>query len=287
MTVFFIFLLLAYAILTIAAGKKYELSIEILSKNSYPLKAFFPGAFLLLDITGYRFNTQYDKKIALILARLYEREEVQVQMKALWANRLVYCLACAIPAAAAVAGPNSAEIEAAFLWISLIVIVFFFTERELKKRAEKRVCSIQMELPDFINKLALLLNAGLNLRRAWQKIAFESRKETPLYVETKKVAEDLSSGKSEFAAYEDFARRCRVPEVTRLITVLIQNIRRGNSDMVSVLRITANECWQVRKNAARRLGEEASTKLLLPLVLMFIAVLIIAAAPAVITMGLF
>ena len=40
----------------------------------------------------------------------------------------------------------------------------------------------------------------------------------------------------------------------------------------------------MRKNAAKRLGEEASTKLLFPMMLMFIAILLIVAMPAVLAM---
>jgi tight adherence protein C len=40
----------------------------------------------------------------------------------------------------------------------------------------------------------------------------------------------------------------------------------------------------MRKNAAKRIGEEASTKLLLPMMLMFIAILLIVALPAVLAM---
>ncbi len=54
--------------------------------------------------------------------------------------------------------------------------------------------------------------------------------------------------------------------------------------MVPVLRLQANECWLMRKNTAQRLGEEASTKLLLPMMLMLIAILLIVAAPAILAL---
>jgi len=40
----------------------------------------------------------------------------------------------------------------------------------------------------------------------------------------------------------------------------------------------------MRKHAAKRLGEEASTKMLFPMMLMFIAVILIVATPAVLTL---
>jgi tight adherence protein C len=46
----------------------------------------------------------------------------------------------------------------------------------------------------------------------------------------------------------------------------------------------ANECWETRKNITRKLGEEASTKMILPLMLMFGAILLIVATPAVLAL---
>lgn len=271
----------------LAAGKRYDYVTDKVSKETYPFKALLPGALLILDLTGCRFGGSYNRKKASVMTRLYGGDQRMDQLRLFWANRLTYIFNCTVPAALSGAAAQSADIETALFWAVLSVLAVFMTEREPEKRLRKRTRSIQMELPDFINKLALLINAGLNLRKAWQKIASEAKKTTPLYKELELVAEDLALGRSEPAAFENFAKRCGIPEVTRLVTVIVQNIRRGNSDMVSVLRISANECWQMRKNAARRLGEEASTKLLFPLVLMLMAVLIISAAPAVIAMGLF
>jgi len=51
--------------------------------------------------------------------------------------------------------------------------------------------------------------------------------------------------------------------------------------LVPLLKLQSNECWQLRKNMAKRLGEEASTKLVLPLMIMFVGILIIVILPAV------
>ena len=90
---------------------------------------------------------------------------------------------------------------------------------------------------------------------------------------------DMEAGKPELAALENFAKRCAIPEITRFVSVLVQNLKKGGAQMVSVLRISASECWLMRKNAARRMGEEASTKMLLPIMLIFLAILLITATP--------
>lgn len=268
------------------AGSKYRSILSKTDGKCYPMKKLLPGAMLAVDFYNRRFGKKFNAKKAVILTRLYGRENLDAQMTVYHANRLLYIELCTILTGFAGLVAKASSTDLVIFWAVLAAIITFISEKELGKRMERKTRSIQLEIPDFINKLALLINAGMNLRKAWQKAADDSRKSTPLYIEARQVSEEISSGRPELTSYENFAKRCGIPEITRLVTVIVQNIKRGNSDMVSVLRISANECWQMRKNAARRLGEEASTKMLLPLMLMFVAILIITAAPAVIALGL-
>jgi tight adherence protein C len=135
-----------------------------------------------------------------------------------------------------------------------------------------------------VNKLTLLINAGMTVSKAWEKTTVESGKSTPLYAELNCMLQDIRAGMPEHKAYEEFAKRCRVPVITRFISVILQNIRKGNAELVPILRVFAAECWELRKNTARKYGEEASTRMLLPMMLMFIAILIIVAMPAVLAL---
>jgi tight adherence protein C len=175
-------------------------------------------------------------------------------------------------------------IDIAFLgfYIGVIIVVFFVIDKEIDRKINKRHMLLQYDFPEFVNKLVLLINAGLGVSRAWVKILTDSNSKSPLYDELKIVLLKLESGKSEQSAYEEFARSCRIPEITKFVSILIQHSKKGNSDLVTALRLQAFECWQMRKNIARRLGEEASVKMIFPLMIMFIAVLMIVAAPAVI-----
>lgn len=144
---------------------------------------------------------------------------------------------------------------------------------------------ILIELPGFINTLALLINAGLPFSSAVHKVVHDSDPDRPLYKEMNYVLADIGAGKPIHQAYEDFARRCRIPEITRFVSTIIQNLNRGNGDIVYVLRTLAQEAWEKRKDIARKQGEEASSKLVFPMVMVFIAVAIIVLAPAIMTMG--
>ena len=50
------------------------------------------------------------------------------------------------------------------------------------------------------------------------------------------------------------------------------------------MREQGRECWEMRKNAAKAIGEQASTKILIPMMIMFLGIVLIVAAPAVMSM---
>lgn len=168
--------------------------------------------------------------------------------------------------------------------VAAIFAVPFLADNSLNDEIEKRRLAIRMEFPEFVNKLTLLVNAGMTISRAWEKIINENKKKHILYDEMRYALAEIKAGKPEGVAYEEFARRCRVKEVTKFVSVIVMNLKRGGSEVVPVLRQQGDECWEMRKNAARQLGEEAGTKILIPMMIMFLGIVLIVATPAVLSM---
>ena len=106
-----------------------------------------------------------------------------------------------------------------------------------------------------------------------------------LYDEMRIALAEIQAGKPEAMAYESFARRCHVKEVTKFVSIIVMNLKRGGSGVVGVLRDQGDECWQMRKDAAKRLGEEAGTKILIPMMIMFLGIVLIVVTPAVLSMS--
>ena len=84
----------------------------------------------------------------------------------------------------------------------------------------------------------------------------------PAYDEVILTCRELQSGTSEGAAYEHFGRRTGLQEYIRLSTLLMQNLKRGNSALLERLREEADKAGEERLQQSKRLGEEAGTKLL-------------------------
>ncbi|GEM_PF-108934 len=160
----------------------------------------------------------------------------------------------------------------------------FLVDSSLKTDIEKRRLAIQMEFPEFVNKLTLLVNAGMTISKAWAKIVNDNKKDHILYHEMLYALGEIQAGKPEAVAYEEFARRCRVKEVTKFVSVIVMNLKRGGAEVVPVLRAQGTECWEMRKNAAKAIGEQAGTKILIPMMIMFLGIVLIVATPAVLSM---
>ena len=135
-----------------------------------------------------------------------------------------------------------------------------------------------------MTQLVLLINAGLTIERAWGKILEHIDKNTVLATEMTKTYNDMRSNKSISKCLNDLSRRCKVKEISKFTSIILQNINKGSSDMVFMLQQLSEECWVERKLAAKQKGEEASSKLLFPMMLMLLSVFAVVLVPAMMQM---
>ena len=144
-----------------------------------------------------------------------------------------------------------------------------------------------LDYPQIISKFVLYLGAGLSIRSTfirlgeeYQKGREDGKEERGAYEEILRVCRELSSGVSETEAYAHFGQRCRMRQYARLSTLLTQNLRKGNQELLSVMQQEAQASFEERRNLARKLGEEAETKLLLPMIMMLTITMLIIIIPA-------
>lgn len=166
------------------------------------------------------------------------------------------------------------------------VLLLALEKQNLETARKERKQQMISDYPEIINKLTLLLGAGMIVRRAWKKMVddYEEQKERwgtrHAYEEMKQTMYEMESGISEAESYERFGRRCNIQEYMKLGALLSQNLRKGTKGLSQILKIEAIQAFEERKARAKRLGEEAGTKLLLPMFLMLSVVLIIVIVPA-------
>jgi tight adherence protein C len=142
---------------------------------------------------------------------------------------------------------------------------------------QKRADDIDRQFPQVMSKMALLTVAGMEVNQAW-KLASTSGTGT-LYEEMNRVLIDFDNNVSPTDAYSRFIVRCNNRYTTKLATAIIQNISKGNSEIVKLFRTLNDESWMEHKHNAKRMGEKIQSKLLLPTMLMFGGIIILIIVP--------
>lgn len=165
------------------------------------------------------------------------------------------------------------------------VIIYLVREQEMEQKLKERSTQMLLDYPEIVNKLTLYMGAGMTVRNAFVKLGEDYRKQEDgrvryVYEEILMTCHELQSGRSEPEAYDHFGKRCQLQVYIRLSTLLSQNIRKGSNDLFHMLRTEVEEAFGEREKMAKRLGEEAGTKLLVPMMLMLCVVMVIIMIPA-------
>lgn len=169
----------------------------------------------------------------------------------------------------------------------LAVALPFALYKDLHTKVQRRDQDILMELPELLNRIVLLVGAGETVQRAIVHcIASQGERDHPLYNELRKTVGDWNNGYSFQQSFEQFSRRCGVQEVTIFTTTVLLNFRRGGGDFVLALRDLSHVLWEKRKAVSRAKGEQASSKLVFPMVLIFFTIVVMIGAPAFMMMNM-
>lgn len=178
-----------------------------------------------------------------------------------------------------------------FVLLGVMFALPFVWREQVKRGLSRREEQLMIDHPGFINKVMLLLGAGLTLRFAIERIAGEYERELEdggskhfVYEELCVTMQELRDGVTEAQAIENFGRRCRCMPYMRFSSVVTQNLRKGAEGLLAILEQEASDSLIERKQAALRKGEVAGTKLLFPMMVMLGLVMGIIMVPAFMSM---
>ena len=160
---------------------------------------------------------------------------------------------------------------------ALVLVLVYAIYDELNDLVRKRRKTIGRQFPNVVSKLALLVTSGMIMDRAWKVTAYSQ--ESELYQEMRKTSEELDNLVSPEAAYSAFISRCNTKETAKLASAIMQNLSKGNAEIGKLLKDMAREAWQERRHSAKRDAEKANSKLMIPTMLLFIAILVMLMVP--------
>lgn len=179
---------------------------------------------------------------------------------------------------------KSREIGTALLPVVLGLLLYMKGGREKEELQKKRREQIMLDYPELIVKMTVLYQAGMSMRNVWERIAADERKKgkrvRAIYEEVAYACNCMTDGVPEAEAYRQFGRRCATASCLKLGNLLASNVRRGTRQLSEMMAEESSRTWEQRKHMARRSGEKAGTKMLLPMFMMFGVVVTIVVVPA-------
>lgn len=181
------------------------------------------------------------------------------------------------------------------LMLGAVICVFLIVQERQKKEKLRKDRKEQMlfDYPEIVSQFTMLMGAGMTAKNVWKKITADycGQKERggrvrDAYEEMVITLQEMQSGIPEAECYERFAARCGLVPYMKMGALLSQNLRKGAKGTSDMLKMEAIQAMEDRKSRARRLGEEAGVKLLLPMLLMLVIVLVIVVVPAFLSIDL-
>ena len=179
--------------------------------------------------------------------------------------------------------------------LGVIAAMAIYMRQGQARRTEKkqRESLLMLDYSELVSKLMVYIGAGLTVRNALETISqhFDAliargiKEDRPLYQELRTMVIQFRRNMPESEIYLSFGRRVNLKPYTKLVSLIEQNRMNGARNLRAMLELEMEDAFEQRKTTARRLGEEAGTKLLLPLFIMLGIVMIIVIVPAMSALG--
>ena len=160
--------------------------------------------------------------------------------------------------------------------------------RSGKIKREKE--AILRDYPDFVDRLLLLLNAGLVLSTALHRLAEEGAprpdksRPAPLYRELYRIHVRVRESNTSFVEeFQQFAADSGIREIMRFSAILSHSLQKGSS-LQEKLEAERELLLESRKGKLREWGSQAETKLVFPLMIQLLVLIFITIMPAMMSM---
>lgn len=255
--------------------KKYDGMFAMLDEKEFPLKDLYGMGYAVMEKTGYAYKSKHDRKIRNDLNILYTEKYSEYYLRVLYAQSVTIDLI--VPVFGAGLMLIAGDISILLVVVMFMVVFPYYFMTLPRKKIEKRSDELLTDYAEVVSNLALLTNAGMILREAWEEVAFSN--DGVFYKEMQIVVNDLNNGIGETEAFHAFGVRCVIPEAKKFASTIIQGIQKGNRELAQGLQEQSAEVWEQKKQIVKRQGEKAANNLMFPVFIMFGGILIMIIVP--------
>lgn len=275
---------LSFIFLLLTSGE-FEEYIKPLDKKEFMMPEIYGVGFKIMKMFKFEFKNREANQIRENASILYGERYADYYMRVIYAQRIsiIYlCFAVGCGICALAEGTDKLLLFA--LALVMCGTLYYYFMKLPASKVKDRSIRFMDEFPNAVSTIALLVNSGMILREAWREVSMSA--ETELYLEMRKVNEDIDNGVAEVDALYNFGNRCVTPEIKKFTAFIVQGLEKGSRDLAIALRNQTDELWELKKQNILKRGELASSKLMIPLMVMFIGILIMVMGPIMTNLGL-
>lgn len=264
-----------YILLLVKGSQKYASFVDNLPDKEHFFKPLYLAGFMALDLIQYKYKTKLDKQRKKECMVIYGEKYCEYYFRLNYAAKVGVGLFC-IPFIFLLYPIFKTPIVLVVGGL-MVFLAYWNYDMKITDVMDIRKAEIARDFPEVLSKLTLLVNAGMIMSEAWARVSDTGS--STIYQEMKHAVFEMNNGVSEIDALLNFGNRCLNDDVKKFSSTLVQNLTKGNSELVDFLKKQTALCWEEKKHSARRQGEAASSKLMIPVGLMFVGILILVIVP--------
>ncbi len=272
-------------IIAMMRGKQYDEMLAPLEAETFPLKSIYSAGLAITNTKLGKMQGKSADSLRKSTTLMYEKKYAEYYAQMIWAQVISFVW-ITLAIGFDLAGLMTDQTGILLFGVGAIVVAavfgyYFYTFTKSKVDTRKTDCEV--EFPNALSKLALLVNSGMILHNAWETVAYG--KDGVLYELMQRTCEDMNNGKSETDAMREFGILSDSDEIKKFTTALIQDLERGGGGLPLFLANEASEMWSMKRQRLLQKGEKASSALIAPIGLMFVGVILIIIVAAVQSMS--
>ena len=261
-----------FAVLLIK-GKKFESYVEALDDADYPLKELYVAGFTLASVKPFTLSGKIRDRLLSNANMMFGQHYGEYYANVIWAQALTFThlfLCVAFWFASLMEG---GEILLLIIGVGASLYCGYFWINKLKSDLAARQQACELELPEIVSSLALLINSGMTLYDAWSTVA--SSKTGVVGKLMQDACGEMNNGTPAQEAIHHFGVVSNSNEIKKFTSSLAQGMQKGSEEIGQFLMAQSVEQWATKKQRMIQKGEVAASALLIPTTLIFAGVLII------------